>query len=93
MHRIRSARVLPGYRLSLRFEDGAEGEVDLADLVGKGVFARWADPAEFGRVHIDPHTHTVAWPGGIDLCPESLYQDVTAQAESFTARDKPKSGS
>jgi len=88
MHRIVSAHALSGYRLSLRFEDGIEGEVDLTELVGKGVFAAWADPAEFERVFIDPENHTVAWPGGIDLCPESLYQDVAIMSDACCVRDK-----
>jgi hypothetical protein len=92
MHRIVNARPLPGYRLRLRFEDGVEGEVDLCELVGKGVFASWTDPAEFAKVSIDPESHTVAWPGDIDLCPESLYEDVAAVAAPCCARDKPKSG-
>ena len=75
MHRIISARPLPGYRLELRFEDGMEGQVDLSPLVGKGVFAAWKDPAEFQRVFIDP---------------ESLYEDIAAVAAPAVARDKPK---
>jgi hypothetical protein len=78
MHRIMSARPLPGYRLDLRFDDGVEGEVDLGHLVGKGVFASWQDPAEFAKVSIDPESRTVTWPGEIDLCPESLYEDIIA---------------
>ena len=77
MPRIVKAKANPGYRLQLRFEDGAEGEVDLSDLVGKGVFAAWKDPAVFSKVLIDPETGTVAWPGGIDLCPDTLYHNVT----------------
>jgi hypothetical protein len=90
MHRIVQARPLPGYRLSLRFEDGVEGEVSLEDLVGQGVFASWTNPGEFDKVFVDPETHTVAWPGGVDLCPESLYQDVVALTESCCVRDKPR---
>ena len=33
------------YRLWLRYDDGACGEVDLSHLVGQGVFAAWSDPA------------------------------------------------
>jgi len=77
MQRIVGARARPGYRLWVRFEDDTEGEVDLSHLVGKGVFQRWADPGEFEKVFVDPETRTVAWPGGIDLCPDSLHEDVT----------------
>ena len=69
LHRIVSAEARENYRLWVRFEDGSEGEVDLADLVGRGVFAAWSDPAVFGNVFIDDQTGTVGWPGGVDLAP------------------------
>jgi hypothetical protein len=77
MRRIASAQAQEGYRLAIRFEDGAGGVVDLSSLVGKGVFAAWRDPAEFGKVAVDNATGTVTWPGGIDLDPDQLYHDVT----------------
>lgn len=80
IRRIVSARALPGYRLLLRFDDGVEGEVDVSHLVGKGVFAGWSDPAVFDRVFVDDESGTVAWPGGIDLAPEPLYERVAASA-------------
>jgi hypothetical protein len=79
MHRIIAAEARAPYRVHVRFSDGVEGEVDLSDLVGKGVFAAWSDPERFAHVSIDPDTHTLTWPGGIDLCPDRLYQDVRAQ--------------
>jgi Protein of unknown function (DUF2442) len=77
MERIVAAMARPGYKLWLRFTDGAEGEVDLSDLVGRGVFARWTDPAEFAQVRVDPDARTVCWPGEIDLDPDVLYSKVT----------------
>ena len=79
MHEITEVKPLEGYRVWIRFADGTEGEVDLSDLVGKGVFAAWDDLQEFAKVFIDPETHTLAWPGGIDLAPDALYEDVTAE--------------
>lgn len=79
MHHIVEAKPLENYRIWICFADGLEGEIDLSDLIGKGVFAAWSDPAEFNKVYIDPETHTVAWPGGIDLAPDALYQDLVAE--------------
>jgi len=79
MHKVVSVRAMDGYRVWVEFSDGMAGEVDLSDLVGKGVFRAWADPAEFGKAFIDPETHTIAWPGGIDLCPDSLHEEIAAQ--------------
>jgi len=64
------------YRVWLRFEDGLEGEVDLAPLAGKGVFETWLEPGAFERVYVDAEAGTIAWPGGIDLAPDRLYSDV-----------------
>ena len=76
MHQIVAVQPLDAYRVRIRFFDGVEGEVDLSDMVGKGVFALWEDPQQFATVFIDPESHTLAWPGGIDLCSDALYQDV-----------------
>jgi len=84
--RVTSVEPLDGYRLKVGFSDGAVGEVDLSDLVGKGVFAAWKDRSEFRKVTIDPETGTLAWPGGIDICPDSLYEEVTGRV--FIARDR-----
>ena len=79
MHRIVEVKPLERYRVWIRFADGTDGEVDLSDLVGKGVFAIWNDPQQFNEVYIDPETHTLAWPDGFDLCPDSLYRDLAAK--------------
>jgi hypothetical protein len=76
LHRIKSAHVVEGYRVWIEFEDGAAGEVDLTELVGKGVFTGWRDPAEFQKLFIDTESGTLAWRGGIDLAPDALYRDV-----------------
>lgn len=78
--RITDARAMTGYRLWIRFSDGAEGMVDLSDLVGRGVFAAWRDPTVWNAVRIDPHSRTVSWPGDLDLDPDLLYTDITGKA-------------
>jgi hypothetical protein len=76
LHRVQTVETQPGYRVWIRFDDGAACEVDLSDLAGKGVFQSWADPSGFEKVFIDEKTGTLPWPGGIDLAPDALYQDV-----------------
>ena len=88
---IIEARTTGGHRLYLRFEDGVEGEVDLAELIEfKGVFAPLADPGELARVIVDPELGTVRWPNGADLDPDVLYSTVTGRPielrESTAAR-------
>ncbi len=72
----------PNFRVWVRFEDGVQGEADLSDLVGKGVFRRWRDnPAEFAEVTVDVDSGTIVWPGGLDVAPDRLYSDVARTAE------------
>ena len=70
---------LPKYRLHIRFADGVEGVVDLAHLVGKGVFALWNEPRAFEKVTIGP-SGEIRWSDRVDLCPDALYMQVTGKS-------------
>ena len=67
-----------GYRIWLRYDDGANGEVDLSHLAGRGVFAAWSDRAFFESVRVTDYG-AIAWGEDIDLCPDKLYMDVTGK--------------
>ena len=71
--------VLDNYRLSLVFEDGLVGVVDLSYLVGKGVFKIWDNYEEFKQVNIDPITKTICWKDQIDLDPINLRKRIIEQ--------------
>ncbi|HEX7010967.1 MAG TPA: DUF2442 domain-containing protein [Phycisphaeraceae bacterium] len=71
MPKLVDIKPLPNYRLWLRYEDGIEGEVDLSDLAGRGVFAAWQEPGAFDRVSIGTGGEA-AWVSGTDLCPDML---------------------
>lgn len=71
---------LDGFRLQVRFEDGAAGIVDVAELVEfHGVFAPLADKAFFDRVRVEADLGTVVWPNGADLDPDVLYARATGE--------------
>jgi hypothetical protein len=73
-----AVEVLDDYRVRLRFEDGVEGEVDLARvLTFEGVFASLTDRGEFRKVAVHPELGTICWPNGADLDPDVLYALVT----------------
>lgn len=76
LYRIIDVKPRGHYRAWVCFEDGVEGEVDLSDLAGRGVFKRWEDPAEFDTVRIDPASGTLAWDGGLDVAPDALYREL-----------------
>jgi len=78
MYRPIYIQALPGYRLWIRFDDGVEGEVDLSNLVGKGVFTIWNDFAVFQKVYIGEHGE-IAWGKEIDICPDSIYLRISGK--------------
>ena len=58
------------FSLAVRFEDGAEGILDMKPYLDFGVFKRIKDPVEFNRVRIA--FDTVEWECGVDLDPEFI---------------------
>jgi hypothetical protein len=72
--RIVFVGVLDGHRLFLRFHDGGESVIDLADHIQfTGVFEPLLDPSFFHQVTLNPVSGTVEWPNGADLDPDVLY--------------------
>ncbi len=63
--------------LRLRFADGVEGIVDLSgDLWGE-MFEPLRDPEYFVQVRLD-EDGAPAWPHGLDLAADALYEDLVA---------------
>ena len=69
-------RALEPYRIWLRYDDGAEGEVDLSYLAGDGVFVAWLDHSFFVDVHLGP-AGSIAWSDDLDMCGDALYMQIT----------------
>lgn len=72
---------LPGYRLFLRFNNGAAGEVDLRDELEGEVFDTLKDPMQFATAYQHPVMKTVAWDNGADLAPEFLLELLNTQQQ------------
>jgi hypothetical protein len=78
MPRLVELRPAGKLRLWLRYDDGTEGEVDLSDLSGRGVFKRWERPGAFESVTLTAHG-APSWGGDLDLCPDALYLRLTGK--------------
>ena len=74
--KLEQIRPLPGNRIYPRYADGAEGDVDLSEVVGRDVFSRLSDPEHFGTVYI---TESGDMPCGqdLELCADTLYVKLT----------------
>jgi hypothetical protein len=86
MVRPTSVKALPNFRIWLQYDNGVEGEVDLSDLAGRGVFAAWNDRAFFEAVRLGDHG-AIEWNQEIDICPDSMYLRITGQpVEALASR-------
>ncbi len=79
MSRPVSVKALPNFRLWLRYNDGVEGEVDLSELAGRGVFTVWNDVAFFNSVRLGAHG-AIEWGSDLDICPDSMYLRITGKS-------------
>jgi hypothetical protein len=73
---VKEAKYLHDYVLWLRFNDGAEGVVDLKDELYGEMFEPLKDIKRFQSFKVDPDLETIVWDNGADLAPEFLYDKM-----------------
>lgn len=60
--------------LSVRFEDGTQGQVKFTPKHLVGVFEPLKDPTFFSKVFVNDGV--VTWPGELDLAPDAMYDEI-----------------
>jgi hypothetical protein len=77
---VKEAKYLHDYVIWSRFNDGTEGEVDLAKELEGEVFGPLRDKRKFRRFRVDPELETVVWENGAGFAPEFLYENMKVLA-------------
>lgn len=96
MVRIETAQPLAGYRLKVRFNDGLEGIYAVEPERRGGVFLKLLEAKTFNAVTINPDFGCVEWPGGVDLCPDTMHRTMSGLEPAaelhapMGLRDEPK---
>ena len=85
MYKAKRVTALEGYRISVEFEDGLRGVVELEDRLFGPVFEPLREVTVFRQVGIDEFG-VVCWPNGADLAPDALYERVRELSESSPVR-------
>jgi hypothetical protein len=78
--RIVEAHYIAGFKIWIRFSDGAQGDVDLSQELPGPIFAPFRNVEEFRRVTLHPELRTLVWPNGADLAPEFLREKLRVVA-------------
>jgi hypothetical protein len=71
-------QVLPDWQLSVKFNDGVTGIVDVSGLINNpdpGIYSALRDPAYFAKAYL--YYGAVAWPNGADLAPDTMYKVIS----------------
>ena len=77
---VTEAKYLHDHTIWLRFNDGAQGEIDLGGELEGEVFGPLADLEQFRRFRVDPELNTIVWENGADFAPEFLHENTTVFA-------------
>ena len=77
---VKEARYLHDYVIWLCFNDGIEGEIDLAKELEGEVFSPLKDIKKFQSFKVDPVLETIVWENGADLAPEFLHENLKIPA-------------
>ena len=85
---VKKAESVGGYVVTLEFEDGSAGKVDLSKYVEEGtVFSRLRDPVYFKTLRVE--YGTLLWgQGEVDIAPEALYEDATGKSINYKSKDR-----
>jgi hypothetical protein len=66
--------------LQVRFNDGLEGIFPVEPERRGGVFLKLLDARVFNVVAVNPDFGCVEWPGGVELCPDTMHQAMNGAA-------------
>ncbi len=80
------AEYVEQYRLKLKFNNGAEGIVDLKGELYGEVFEPLIDLENFRNFRLT--SRTIEWPNGADFAPEYLLEIATLISEPTVDRSK-----
>ena len=68
------ARHVSGYVVWLWLRDGTKARGDLRSEPAEPIFVSLHDPAKLVEFRVHPDSHTVTWPNGPDVAPETPHR-------------------
>ncbi len=79
MLEVEKAKYISEFTLWLSFNDGTEGNVDLAKSLWGPVFEPLKNIEKFQQVSVSQSLHTITWPNDADFAPEFLKDKLIEQ--------------
>ncbi len=77
-------KAIGNHKISVAFDDGTCGTVDLIDLVQKGIFRELRDPILFAKVYTTGEA--IAWSDDLEIDALNVYAKIVKKDPSELAR-------
>ncbi len=75
--KILEVKYLNDYNISVKFEDGVSGTIQLNDLVTKGIFQSLQDKTIFAKVFTTGYS--IAWSNELEIDALNIYSEITGK--------------
>ncbi len=75
--KVQEVKYVSDYTISIKFDDGVSGTIQLNDLVEKGIFKVLQDKAKFAKVYTNGYS--VAWSDELEIDATAIYLVITGK--------------
>jgi hypothetical protein len=75
--KIQDVKYISEYIISIKFDDGVNGTIELNDLVQKGIFKVLQDKNQFAKVYTNGYS--IAWSNELEIDATKIYSDLTGK--------------
>lgn len=75
--KVREVKYITDYNISIKFDDGVNGTIQLSDLVQKGIFKVLQDKNEFAKVYTNGYS--IAWSNELEIDANTIYAELTGK--------------
>lgn len=75
--KVQEVKYIADYTISIKFDDGVSGTIQLDDLVTKGIFKPLQDKDKFAKVYTTGYS--IAWSNELEIDATAIYSDITGK--------------
>ena len=75
--KVQEVKYLSDYIISIKYDDGVSGTIQLNDLVQKGIFKVLQDKNQFAKVYTNGYS--IAWSNELEIDATTIYSELTGK--------------
>jgi hypothetical protein len=75
--KVQEVKYIADYIISIKFDDGVNGTIELNDLVQNGIFKVLQDKNQFAKVYTNGYS--IAWSNELEIDATTIYSELTGK--------------